>query len=792
MVATSLQGLYSADVKKAVEKDSERAKEWKEAYNAGGLGSFVSYGVGSHFAPWVASKLAEHGWDTPTVTDDVQEDETATDSAVEAVRVRVWEAEPAYLPVEVGEKILALRKRLRRFHNRVELCVKILGGLEGKGRKVAPAALEKAKVMLEKADQIHLKEEQKMKAAAEREREREKEKERKIKIKEEKKVQKANEPKKFSKFEKKRKQESAQAMFMMRFVKRKSSPAKGTPISGGNEATKCNTTVDAKPPPEKTKGVLRVASDKDVMSIAWWLLSEIDTPKADEFDKTMKSAIEPAQSSQSLGIPDIHYHLKKCADVREAGERSINSALLNYRQERTQHLDDRAPRFARRRADVRGRYNARPIKLLQFEENRRPALFGTDSRESKLISPRRPFEKDTALDYSYDSAEEWEDDDDGEDILDEEAENERANEDAELRRLYGSDDEDDDDFLDDVDVEDEEAADEESDDGDVNDASKEDEIRTKGLQRLEPGAESLDNQEHPSLNLTNAIPGSGKKKVQGPLIEHGEGPKRKKRRRNSLKQSVVIQGVSIPTVGVASPLDCHPVIVLEGAPRIAVFNPYVTHVSNYLQETSPPKQVPVRIPRTSLDEGSKLDLAMAIMTTKERTSRDAIVYQFCERRRSQGLPVPPKVEVVRAIRVVATNEKRNGDTRAGWYLNDDGLKAKLRAMNLESAELQAPPFSEAAVSTVTPSMAVNTAVRKRITAVAAAATAANIDKAKRSEKVEIASVGSAEGCGVTAEGVTVGLPGSFANVESTLCGKSAHDAQSVAEGRSSANDEKSG
>lgn len=38
---------------------------------------------------------------------------------------------------------------------------------------------------------------------------------------------------------------------------------------------------------------------------------------------------------------------------------------------------------------VRGRY-----KLLQFQENHRPAYFGTWSKHSKVLTPRNPFKKD--------------------------------------------------------------------------------------------------------------------------------------------------------------------------------------------------------------------------------------------------------------------------------------------------------------------------------------------------------------------------------------------------------------
>lgn len=784
VVAANLQGLCAADVKSTVERESNKSKEWGEAYTAGGLGGFVSYGVGSQSAPWVASKLVSFDWEIPASLDDVAEGDTATDGAVEAVRVRVWESEPACLPFEAGEKILTVRKRLRRFRNRVELCVKILSGLEGKGRRTTPAALEKAKVMLEKADQMHFKEEQRLKAVEEREREKEKERERKEqekekererkgKIREEKKLQKAKESKKKSWMEKRRKQESAQAMFMMRFVKQKTLPAKRATSCDRDSLVPDDTPDNITFQVEENTGALKMASDKDVMSIAWWLLSVMGAPAWDDLDRSLRAAANSANSSQPSMGANIHCHLVECAKRREAAEGTLDKVLLGFHRKRKQHLDDRAPRFARRRADIRGRCKAQPIKLLQFEDDHRPPFFGTDSRKSKFVGPRRPFEKDTALDYSYDSAEEWEDDEDGEDILDEEAENERANEDAELRILYGSDEEDDDDFLDDEDVEDDDGEDEESDDGDADDALRGD------------GAGKDAQRSSAAVNLTDAIPGSGKKKVRGPHMENAEGPKRKKRRRNSVKQSVVVQGVSIPAAGVASPLDCYPVTVLEGAPRIVMFNPYVTHVSNYLQETSPPKPVTIRIPRTSLDEGSKLDLAVAIMTTKERTSRDAIVYQFCERRRSLGLPVPPKIEVVRAMRVLAANEKRNGDTRAGWYLNDERLEAKVRAMNLESVNAQLSwPYSEAlGCDVVAGSAAANCAVGERIV------TRVAIDAAKRM-RVENASVGcGGEGCGAVAAGAALSaVP--VACADRLVCESFRNEARDVAEASSPTTDEK--
>ncbi|KAJ7538987.1 hypothetical protein O6H91_11G071700 [Diphasiastrum complanatum] len=57
-------------------------------------------------------------------------------------------------------------------------------------------------------------------------------------------------------------------------------------------------------------------------------------------------------------------------------------------------------------------------KLLQFDKSHRPAYYGTFSKKSETIGPRRPFDKDASLDYEIDSDEEWEEDDPGESLSD--------------------------------------------------------------------------------------------------------------------------------------------------------------------------------------------------------------------------------------------------------------------------------------------------------------------------------------------------------------------------------------
>jgi chromatin assembly factor 1 subunit A len=52
---------------------------------------------------------------------------------------------------------------------------------------------------------------------------------------------------------------------------------------------------------------------------------------------------------------------------------------------------------------------ALPAKVFIFHEDTRPGYFGTWTRDSSVIGPRRPFARDVvAIDYSYDSSEEWE------------------------------------------------------------------------------------------------------------------------------------------------------------------------------------------------------------------------------------------------------------------------------------------------------------------------------------------------------------------------------------------------
>lgn len=55
-----------------------------------------------------------------------------------------------------------------------------------------------------------------------------------------------------------------------------------------------------------------------------------------------------------------------------------------------------------------------PAKVLIFHKDERPGYFGTFTRHSRLIKPRKPFSRDDiAIDYAYDSGAEWGEEEEG-------------------------------------------------------------------------------------------------------------------------------------------------------------------------------------------------------------------------------------------------------------------------------------------------------------------------------------------------------------------------------------------
>jgi len=59
-----------------------------------------------------------------------------------------------------------------------------------------------------------------------------------------------------------------------------------------------------------------------------------------------------------------------------------------------------------------------PWKILAFDQQPRPPYRGTWTKRSLVVGPRTPLAQDPALDYSYDSSDDWQDDEGGEDVDD--------------------------------------------------------------------------------------------------------------------------------------------------------------------------------------------------------------------------------------------------------------------------------------------------------------------------------------------------------------------------------------
>ncbi|WWC96983.1 hypothetical protein V866_003860 [Kwoniella sp. B9012] len=59
-----------------------------------------------------------------------------------------------------------------------------------------------------------------------------------------------------------------------------------------------------------------------------------------------------------------------------------------------------------------------PWKTLAFDQQTRPPYCGTFTKKSVVVGPRTPFAQDPIFDYSYDSSDDWVDDEGGEDVDD--------------------------------------------------------------------------------------------------------------------------------------------------------------------------------------------------------------------------------------------------------------------------------------------------------------------------------------------------------------------------------------
>ncbi|WVQ93405.1 hypothetical protein IAU59_000475 [Kwoniella sp. CBS 9459] len=77
--------------------------------------------------------------------------------------------------------------------------------------------------------------------------------------------------------------------------------------------------------------------------------------------------------------------------------------------------DAEDPRKVLSQLNNRSKY---PWKVLAFDQQTRPPYVGTFTKKSVVVGPRTPFAQDPIFDYSYDSGDDWQDDEGGEDVDD--------------------------------------------------------------------------------------------------------------------------------------------------------------------------------------------------------------------------------------------------------------------------------------------------------------------------------------------------------------------------------------
>ncbi|EKM55675.1 uncharacterized protein PHACADRAFT_209196 [Phanerochaete carnosa HHB-10118-sp] len=197
---------------------------------------------------------------------------------------------------------------------------------------------------------------------------------------------------------------------------------------------------------EKESGVIIIDDDEDEREC------KAEKPRAQEDeDVQMVDASEWEGRYQDLGqktaeerlrdsLRSLHPHLRPPAlpypprrhpTLKSYHPYVVRTIMQNLTEAEVTGEDDAAVRkplaLLRDRAKI-------PAKVLIFHEDSRPGYFGTWTRNSREVGPRRPFGKDVvSIDYSVDSEAEWEDDEEGdvlEDAGDEDDEDAGAAEDA--------------------------------------------------------------------------------------------------------------------------------------------------------------------------------------------------------------------------------------------------------------------------------------------------------------------------------------------------------------------------
>lgn len=685
---------------------SSQAVVFRNLLDSCAAGSFTDYGVENDHISWVADYFLR------IINQSGNSIETFQDWA----RVRVFEAEVVCLPMESIDALLAARKTMRNLRARIDKCVRIIASMEGRGRRKTQSALDKLKAALEKAE---------IQARTEQSRAQ------KSSMSEPSRDGRPNDGEsnpgvlsnsgtpssaKRVALDAKRKrelaQQSAQASFMLRFVQGKSTGLSASKVEEDYSDTHIGSFREgdiAEKSASDDSGIQQghfaasVTNDRDVMSVSWWLRSCMLAIPWKELDETWNGDVDCKMSS--IDIRSLKAHLNYCLKRRREAQTAVKPVLRDYRRGRKEHIGDRNPCFVQKRSDCRAKCNGRAVKLFQFDENHRPAYYGTWSRRSAAVNGRRPFGRDKSLDYEYDSDEDWDDEEDGENLSDPEADDERAAEDAELRKLYGSDESDDEDFEENLD-EDDGGDDSErcEDDKDTNEdcimdaegefvhhsqeSCAEVDVVQRKINFKCSRTEDHENSERDSFGADaskNGVTGSGlhcndglpgtqnQDRRQGIEVVRGGGKRNGKRRKLRTVQSVIIEG---PCFGVEEKTAaCHslhqyPVTMSHENSFVEMFNPFVLDACAMAGEHLKGRPSGLKSSRATMDELARQELAVAVEKgSKYSHSRDKIILEFCQAREARGFDVPSKSEIVRTFNEMATFHKRDGDIKPCWHLN---------------------------------------------------------------------------------------------------------------------------
>ncbi|KAI0689130.1 hypothetical protein BC835DRAFT_1549407 [Cytidiella melzeri] len=124
----------------------------------------------------------------------------------------------------------------------------------------------------------------------------------------------------------------------------------------------------------------------------------------------------------SLRPPRLRYPPRRHSTFRSYHPQTVRATMQNLTEA---EITGDVPTVRSLLSQLRNR-SVFPAKVLIFHEDARPGYFGTWTRNSRDVGPRTPFSRDVvSLDYDVDSGEEWEEEEEG-DVLDNEDEEDGA------------------------------------------------------------------------------------------------------------------------------------------------------------------------------------------------------------------------------------------------------------------------------------------------------------------------------------------------------------------------------